>query len=440
MSSEKRPAKEKQTDKHVIRVGETERADQLESDTVEVKSGNTFEAPKKFEIKVGQCLQGKYQILEKLGSGGMGIVYKGHDLTLGRPIAVKVFSMSPSEHQTSFLRFQQEARAAGALNHEGIVGVHDFALAEEGLAYLVMDFVEGVSLAEMIARSGTLPLERGLELTTNVANALAYAHDKGVVHRDLKPANIMVVPGKRGESVKVVDFGIAKIRSEEGKSLTKTGEVFGSPLYMSPEQCTGLKVDQRTDIYSLACVLYEALVGRPPHVGENALATALMHLNEEPLPLNAVRSELTFPKALQAILDKALEKDVKLRYQSMSEFASDLQKLQQGKLDELVELGSVSKKKRFLNAVKQRLAILSGVISLVGASFCSNLTIAGVLYIVGGLLIVFSIPGLRGDGPVSVALKRQSRTTIPIGRAELIVWIILVPLLLGVVYFFWHHN
>lgn len=439
MSSEK-PAKEKQTDKHVLRVGETEHADEHESDTVEVNSSNTIESPKKFELTAGQCLQGKYQILEKIGSGGMGTVYKGQDLTLSRTIAVKVFSMSPTEHEKSFLRFQQEARAAGVLNHEGIVGVHDFAISEEGLAYLVMDFVEGVSIAELIAGSGALPLDRCLELTTNVANALAYAHDKGVVHRDLKPANIMVVPGKKRESVKIVDFGIAKIRTEEGKALTQTGEVFGSPLYMSPEQCTGQKVDERTDIYSLACVLYESLVGHPPHVGENALATALMHLNEVPLPLNAVRPELKFPAALQAILDKALEKDVDLRYQAMSEFASDLQKVQQGKLDELVELGSVNRRKRLVNAVRQRLAILSGVISLVAASFCTNLTLSGVLYLVGGLLIVFSIPGLRGDGPVSVALKRQSRTTIPIGRTELIVWIILVPLLLGLVYFFWHQN
>ncbi|MGD9683971.1 MAG: serine/threonine-protein kinase [Candidatus Obscuribacterales bacterium] len=397
--------------------------------------------PGQAELEAGDNFQGRFAIEGKLGTGGMGVVYRARDLTLNRSVAIKVLSAPGLANPKAILRFQQEARAAGALGHPGIVSVHEFAVSDNGEPYIVMDYVEGQALSDAIARAGCLPLDTCLDIAIRAAESLDYAHEKGVIHRDLKPANIMLVNDKsEGEAIKIVDFGIAKIQDEEGKALTKTGEVFGSPLYMSPEQCSGARVDRRSDIYSLACLLYETLVGRPPHNGENALATAVMHLQEEPDPLSAVRPDRKFPEQLQVILDKALAKDPDSRYQSMSELRSDLEKVREGKLDEVKASSAVSKNRRILNAVKQRLAIFLGVIALVSASFAGNPTITGVLYLLGGLMIVFAIPGLKGDGPVSVALKRQSRDSIPISRTEIMVWIILIPLVLGLAFLFFQNK
>jgi serine/threonine protein kinase len=287
-----------------------------------------------------------------------------------------------------------------------------------------MDFIDGIPLSEIIAKIGRLRREKCLDIALKTAEALDYAHAKGVVHRDIKPANIMIVD----EGVKVVDFGIAKMPTEEGMTLTQTGEVFGSPLYMSPEQCNGMKLDQRTDIYSLACVLYETLVGQPPHQGKSALETAMMHLQEEPLPLNAVHPGVEYPQALQVVLDKAMAKDVAARYQSISEFRSDLQKVQDVEHGSIMAKSAVSNRQRIINAVKQRLAILLGILSLVTAAFVNNnLAIQCIFTFLGGFILVLSIPGLRGN-ELSVALQSQSRTNIPISRAEMIAWLCLLAL------------
>lgn len=437
MDPERKPFKESQEEeKPELKVGEPGSEDRTVL-SISEPGAESGALPKPAELEAGDNFQGKFAIEGKLGTGGMGVVYRARDLTLNRTVAIKVLSAPGLANQKAILRFQQEARAAGALGHPGIVSVHEFAVSDEGEPYIVMDYVEGKALSDAIARAGCLPLDTCLDIAIRAADALAFAHEKGVIHRDLKPANIMLINDRReGESIKIVDFGIAKIQEEEGKALTKTGEVFGSPLYMSPEQCSGARVDGRSDIYSLACVLYETLVGRPPHHGETALATAVMHLQEEPDPLSAVRPDRDFPDALQMMLDRALAKNPDSRYQSMSELRSDLEKLREGKLDEVTARSAASKRRRVLNALKQRLAIFLGVVSLVSASFVGNPTISGALYLVGGLMIVFAIPGLRGDGPVSVALKRQSRDSIPISRGELIAWIILIPLLLGLAYLY----
>ncbi|MBK9143425.1 MAG: serine/threonine protein kinase [Candidatus Melainabacteria bacterium] len=433
MDPDRKPFKEsREEEKPELKVGEPAFEDRT------VSSIGEPDAPaKQAELQAGENFEGKFAIEGKLGTGGMGVVYRARDLTLNRTVAIKVLSAPGLANQKAILRFQQEARAAGALGHPGIVSVHEFAVSDAGEPYIVMDCVEGQALSDAIARAGCLPLDTCLDIAIRAAEALEFAHAKGVVHRDLKPANIMLInDGGDGESIKIVDFGIAKIQDEEGKALTKTGEVFGSPLYMSPEQCSGARVDRRSDIYSLACVLYETLAGRPPHNGETALATAVMHLQEEPDPLSAVRPDRDFPAPLQVILDRALAKDPDSRYQSMSELRSDLEKLREGKPDEVMARSAASKQRRILNALKQRLAIFLGVVSLVSATFAGNPTISGALYLAGGLMIVFAIPGLRGDGPVSVALRRQSRDSIPISRGELIAWMILIPLLLGLAYLY----
>ena len=416
-----------------LEVGSAEDLEQTVVTPSATEPAVTFEVRRRpGELAAGQIFQQKYEILAKLGSGGMGIVYKGRDLTLNRLIAIKVLSSAAQANEESILRFQREARAAGAIKHQNIVAVHEFAATDEGLPYIVMDYVDGIALADVLPGTGSLSLERCLDIAIGVSGALAFAHAKGVIHRDLKPANIMLVKDADGnERVQIVDFGIAKILTEEGKSLTQTGDVFGSPLYMSPEQCSGNRVDARSDIYSLACVLYEMLTGRPPHAGDNALATAVMHLQEEPLPLSAVLPQVQHPSGLQAVLDKAMARDAAARYQSMEAFHSDLQKLLDGSAGELLARDKVSNRQRLFNAVRQRLGILFGMLSLVAASFVHNPTITGLLYLAGGLMLVFSIPGLKGDGPVSLALQRQSRNNIPISRSELVAWIVLVPLLIG---------
>jgi serine/threonine protein kinase len=284
------------------------------------------------ELASEEIFAGKYKILAKIGAGGMSVVYKAQDMVLNRSVALKILSRQLSPDDKCMLRFQQEARALGAVSHGGIVSVHEFAVSEDGQQYLVMDYVEGWPLSELLARQGPLAIDRCLGIAVQAADALYYAHMKGVVHRDLKPSNIMLSKDEKGnETVKIVDFGIAKVSTlEEGLSPTQTGEIFGSPLYMSPEQCSGAKIDERTDIYSLGCVIYEMLSGRPPHVADSALATAVRHLQDLPEPLSVVRSDICFPAGLQDVVARTLAKDVNARYQSMLQLSTDLELLQKG--------------------------------------------------------------------------------------------------------------
>lgn len=284
------------------------------------------------DLAPGSTFAGKYRIEAHLGSGGMSVVYKAKDLVLNRLVAIKVLNRSHAPDERSMLRFAQEAKAAGALSHPGIIAVHEFAVSDDGQTFMVMDFVNGEPLASAISRSGCLPLSRCIDVAMQAADALAHAHKAGVIHRDLKPGNIMLVTDDSGrEQVRIVDFGIAKITApESGHSLTQTGEVFGSPLYMSPEQCEGTRVDQRSDIYSLGCVLYETLVGKPPHRGDSPLSTALKHINDEPDTLNEARPDISFSADLENIVSRMLEKDFTMRYASMSELQADLKTLAAG--------------------------------------------------------------------------------------------------------------
>lgn len=438
MTFEKRPPEDLQKEMNELPSLKCDGSEAAETDVL--SGSDTGDLPalvESPEFKPGSVFQGKYEILGKIGAGGMGQVYKARDLTLNRTVAIKFLAQPAVANEKVALRFQQEARAAGSLTHGGIVAVHEFGLSSEGQLFLVMDFVDGVPLSAVIAQSGKLPVDWSMDITLKVADALAYAHERGVVHRDLKPANIMLV--NNGRDVKIVDFGIAKIMTDEGSALTQTGEVFGTPFYMSPEQCAGTKVDHRTDIYSLACVLYETLVGQPPHKGDSALATALMHLKEEPLPVLAVRPGLQCPEALQVVLDKAMAKDVSARYNSISEFRSDLEQLLRSNHDALIAKSAVSQQQRIINAIKQRLQILLSLILLVSAAFVNNLALSGLLYLAGGLLFIFSIPGLGSDKPVAAVLQAQSRTSIPISRQEMLAWIIFGTFLLGLISLYWHH-
>jgi len=278
---------------------------------------------------VGNILAERFEVLAKLGEGGMSAVYKARHMLMDRIVAIKLLFASDI---ASLKRFQLEAKLACNLNHINIVSVFDFGVSTQGQPYLVMDYLEGRSLGDCIKIDGPMQLDRALGIFTQACDALTYAHKRDVVHRDLKPSNFMLVlDDNYSELLKVVDFGIAKqINFEDpaGQGLTKTGEVFGSPLYMAPEQCLGRKLDARADIYSMGCVMYEVLTGTPPLVGINALDTLHKHISEDPLPFAQINpATRNLPPLLEKLVFKALARDVDQRYQSMLELWTDLEVL-----------------------------------------------------------------------------------------------------------------
>jgi tRNA A-37 threonylcarbamoyl transferase component Bud32 len=270
-------------------------------------------------------------IKSMIGSGGMSCVYRGIQPGINREVAVKMMHPHLLSDDTALLRFNQEAHAVGKLDHPNIVKVHDFRAGENGNSFLVMDLIEGKSLSDVIDEERVLEPERAIEIFAQACDGLQHAHSKGIIHRDLKPSNIMLIKGANSEErVKVLDFGIAKILPQEGDDqmkLTQTGEVFGSPLYMSPEQCMGKNVDQRSDVYAMGCLIYEAITGKPPFEGANAFDTFFKHTTEMPPSVKALREDFPMWREFDAVILKAMAKDPKDRYQSMTQLKSDLLKL-----------------------------------------------------------------------------------------------------------------
>lgn len=276
---------------------------------------------------IGKVLAGRYQVESLLGTGGMGVVYKAWQENLKRRVAIKVLRQQFLEDQTSVKRFQQEAIAASRLAHPNIVTLHDFGSTEDGYIYMVMDIINGKSLAQEMRDRRSIGVERTINIVTQVCDALDHAHRNGIVHRDLKPGNIMLVESPDGgDYVKLVDFGIAKVlESDEDQELTQKGDVFGSPLYMSPEQCLGHDLDGRSDIYSLATVMYECLTGCVPHKGRNAIETIDKQIHQTPASFAEIRPDIYIPERLEAVVMKALAKSPAARQQTMKELAGELQ-------------------------------------------------------------------------------------------------------------------
>jgi serine/threonine protein kinase len=276
---------------------------------------------------LGQTL-GCYKIVEVIGRGGMGVIYRAHDQWMDRVIAIKMLHQHLVNDPMSLQRFNQEAKAAGNIEHPNVITAFDFGVQPETKQpYLVMEYLQGRSLSDVIEGDGQIESERAVNIFIQACDALATAHAKNVLHRDLKPSNIMLVHTKdEPDFVKIVDFGIAKMLPGSGKEvqLTQTGEVFGSPLYMSPEQFIGRKLDVRTDIYAMGCVMYEALMGKPPIVGEHVLETMYKHMNEAPKKFSEMRSDLKVSAKIEAVVLRALEKEADNRYQTMSEMRDDL--------------------------------------------------------------------------------------------------------------------
>ena len=276
---------------------------------------------------VGTIVAERYHIMKKLGEGGMGQVYLAEHVKMGRKSALKVMHPGMVKDVDAISRFNREAANASRISHPNVAAVYDFGETADGVIFLAMEFVDGPPLTKVIEQAGALPPKRAATIVYQTAEALAVAHDLGIVHRDLKPDNIMVAKTRDGgDLVKVVDFGIAKAANSDAQKVTKTGLVVGTPEYMSPEQLAGDKLDGRSDIYSLALVAFNMLTGTLPFPSDSAQESMIMRLTDRPKPLAEMRPEISWPAEVQAVMDKALERDAGTRYQNATEFGRDLQR------------------------------------------------------------------------------------------------------------------
>src|SRR5882757_3863754 len=275
-----------------------------------------------------QHLSDRYEVGDILGFGGMSEVHLARDLRLHRDVAIKVLRADLARDPSFYLRFRREAQNAAALNHPAIVAVYDTGEAETAagpLPYIVMEFVDGVTLRDIVHTEGPMAPRRAIEVIADACQALNFSHQNGIIHRDVKPANIMI---STTNAVKVMDFGIARALADSGNSVTQTAAVIGTAQYLSPEQARGDPVDARSDVYSLGCVLYEVLTGEPPFTGDSPVSVAYQHVREDPLPPSE-RNPALSPE-LDAVVLKALAKNPDNRYQTAAEMRTDLVRVHNG--------------------------------------------------------------------------------------------------------------
>ena len=309
-----------------------------EVEAIEKREEQKSDKPKpqpEWQKSVLANLPEQYEVLSMIGEGGMGCVYKVLDKNLNKIFAVKVLRPWLVENDDALRRFEQEAEAAKNLTHVNLASVYNFGVGKQGAPFLVMDYLEGDNLATVIEKEGCIDVPRALDLFIQIAETVGHAHLKGVIHRDIKPTNIIIERNSEGvEMAKLVDFGIAKVLPTEPgvtRGHTRTGEVFGSPPYMSPEQCLGNKLDAGSDIYAFGCVMYETLAGKPPFSDENSIKTILKHLDSEVPPFSRSTKQQAIPADLEYIVMRCLEKSPIDRYQSMHDLLDDLQKIKEGK-------------------------------------------------------------------------------------------------------------
>lgn len=277
------------------------------------------------EVHVGQIFEGRFEILSVLGQGGMGMVYRARHTHMDKIVAMKTLVQGAVYDDISFLRFEQEARTAASLEHPNIITIYDFGRTKQGLAYLVMEYINGPTLEDVIVEIDSLPLHRFMRIFGQACEGMQHAHKKGIIHRDLKPSNLMLYDAEDyTDKVKIVDFGLAKLAQDDTQKLTQSGMVMGSPLYMSPEQGRGDELDARSDIYSLGCVMYVALSGHVPLKGNNSMATIYKHISDVPPLMSAVAPHIQIPRRLEQLVMRTLEKDPANRPQSMAELQHEM--------------------------------------------------------------------------------------------------------------------
>ena len=276
---------------------------------------------------IGRTIAGRYEVLSLLGRGGMGAVYKARQPSVQRMIALKVLLKEFADNETVIKRFHQEALAASRLTHPNTISVYDFGQSEDGILYMAMEFLKGMSLADAV-RGGPMPPKRVTHIMRQVCKSLAEAHRAGIIHRDLKPDNIFLtdIQGER-DYVKVLDFGVAKLREYEGKegTLTQAGMIFGTPKYMSPEQARSTDLDARSDVYALGVILYEMLLGQAPFSGDNPLSILIAHVNETPRSFAEVNPQAKLPAPLEAVVMRAMAKKADARCQTVEELHAQLE-------------------------------------------------------------------------------------------------------------------
>jgi eukaryotic-like serine/threonine-protein kinase len=278
---------------------------------------------------IGQVLDGRYRIESVIGEGGMGLVYKAVHAALRKPLAIKVLRPEVSKNEQIVARFKQEAQSASQIGNQHIIDISDFGELPDGSTYFVMEFLGGRSLT-LAMEQERLSTERTIHIAKQLCKALGAAHENGIVHRDMKPDNVQLIErGDDKDFVKVLDFGIAKVGGGTSK-LTQAGQVFGTPHYMSPEQCAGTGVDHRTDLYAVGVMLYEMATGAVPFDADNLMGILTKHLYENPIPPHELPPPVNVPPALEAVILKCLTKKAEQRYQTMAELLDDLEAVEVG--------------------------------------------------------------------------------------------------------------
>lgn len=279
------------------------------------------------DLLVGQTIDNRYFVEKRLGEGGMGLVYRVRHKILNQPLAMKVLRAEVSNQPEIIARFQREAQSASAIGNPHIIDIRDFGVMPEGSTYFIMEYLDGDDLTSAMEKRGSIPEPEAIYIIRQLAEALAAAHAQGIVHRDLKPDNIFLVDREgHKDFVKVLDFGIAKMAGAS-KNLTKAGEVFGTPHYMSPEQCSGAPVDQRTDIYALGVILYEMVSGRVPFDSDTLMGVLTQHLYENPIPPRQLDPPVNVSPGVESIVLRCLAKKVDQRYPNAEELIHDLDRI-----------------------------------------------------------------------------------------------------------------
>lgn len=348
-------------------------------------------------LSPGTTIGGTYVIKKLLGAGGMGQVYLARHKGLDRDVALKVLATNHITEK-AWWRFEAEAKTVAGLDHPSLVRVTDLGVHEGKFPYYAMDYVDGESLESVIRKLGPMVWQRALPLFKQVADGLAFAHAKGIVHRDLKPANILVVGAESGSpQIKILDFGLAKLSQmdPENMRLTSTGEIFGSPYYMSPEQCMGKDVDARSDIYSLGCTLYECLTGSPPYAGDHALAVLSKHQLAEIPSLSNTLPEGSYPYGLNGVIARLMAKDPGMRYQSMNALAYDLASISNG--DHSPEpLSDTIRRKILSNTFSQKK--VAGKAAEVSGWIIFGVAIICCAPVIQGMFTLPGVPSILGRG------------------------------------------